>query len=211
MWDLLFGAMLSVFVAGKSQFSGVQPLASHAFSMGYRYQDPWVSEVFADNILLTLAYMRQTVRKGEQVDWSTVREPFHWSLDIEPGSVVTYHANVLPKYERIAIPLTNVYFNGSEGFRSDGYLVGDGTCQLASLLSWVARDAGLTVEAPVNHDFAAIPEVPKEQGVSIYSHPTNKARSATQNLYIQNDFSRVVRFAFHYDGETLRISASKLL
>ncbi len=211
MLELLFGAMLQLFVAGSGTFGRAQTLASHEFSMGYRYEDPRVSEVFADNILLTLAYMRQTVHKGEPVNWSAVREPFHWDLDITPGSVVTYHANVLPKYEGTATPLTTVYFNGAEGFRSDGYLVGDGTCQLASLLSWVARDAGLTVEAPTDHDFAAIPEVPKEQGVSIYSHPTNKARSATQNLYIQNDFREVVRFAFHYDGATLRISASKLL
>jgi len=211
MLELLFGAMLHLFVAGSGSFGRTQTLASHEFSMGYRYEDPWISEVFRDNILLTLAYMRRVVQKGEAVNWLAVKEPFHWDLDVQPGAVVTYHANVLPKYEGTAIPLTTVYFNGAEGFRSDGYLVGDGTCQLASLLSWVARDAGLTVEAPVNHDFAAIPEVPKEQGVSIYSHPTNRARSATQNLYIQNDFSRVVRFAFHYDGATLRISASKFL
>lgn len=210
MWDTILATILQTFVAAKtvSIVSPITPgreLASHEFSLEKRYADSWVSHIFKENILLTLAYGRKLVESGKPVKWNEVDKPFHWTLELAPGKVLTYHDTVLPKYKDEAVPLTNVYFNSAEGFLSDGWLVGDGTCHLASLLGWVARDAGLSVEAPVNHNFAAIPEVPKEQGVSIF------ATSGSQNLYIQNDKSVPVQFVFHYDGTNLKISAEEIL
>lgn len=216
MWDTILSTILHTIVAAKavSIVSPVVPtkeLASHEFSLEKRYGDSWVNGVFKKNILLTIAYGRRLVTAGKPVDWNVVDQPFHWSLELPAGKVLTYHDTVLPKYRDEAVPLTNVYFNGAEGFLSDGWLVGDGTCHLASLLAWVARDAGLTVEAPINHNFAPIPEVPKEEGVSIYHVPGNPSGSALQNLYIQNDKEVPVQFVFHYDGTNLKITASEIL
>ncbi len=216
MWDTIIATILQTLVTAKtvSIVSPVVPrevLARHEFSLEKRYADAWVNRVFKENILLTLAYGRKLVSAGKPVDWNQVDKPFRWSLELPAGKVLTYHDTVLPKYQGEAMPLTNVYFNSAEGFLSDGWLVGDGTCQLASLLGWVARDAGLSVEAPTNHNFAAIADVPKEQGVAIYHVPSNPAASARQNLYIQNNKGAPVQFVFDYDGITLRISAEKLL
>lgn len=193
MFSLLFGAILQLFVEANV-------LSAHEMSLGNRYTDANVNEVMKKNILLTIGYMR-----GLEPDWEIVTQPFSWVFTLLPGQTVSYHNVVLPKYQN-ARPLTNVHFSQSEGFLSDGWLVGDGICHLASLLSWAARDAGLFVEAPTNHDFRAIAEIPKEQGVSIYSDPKQKARSDRQNLYIQNTLANPVEFVFTYDGDVLEIS-----
>ncbi|MBI1982553.1 MAG: VanW family protein [Candidatus Levybacteria bacterium] len=90
-------------------------------------------------------------------------------------------------------------------FRFSGLLYGDGVCHLASLINWVAKDAGLEVQAPVSHDFREIPEIPKEFGTSIYFYPGQKATNAQQNLYITNNLKNPVAFKVHYDGEKLKI------
>lgn len=216
MWYTLLAALTHVLVT-KTALPVVSPLvpthelAQHSFSLEKRYGDAWVNHVFKENILLTLAYGRKLVQEGKPVNWQEVDAPFVWSLDLPPGKVLTYHDSVLPKYEPGAIPLTSVYFNSAEGFLSDGWLVGDGTCHLASLLAWVARDAGLGVEAPTNHNFAPVPEVPKEDGVAIYHVPSNPTGSAQQNLYIQNTRGNPIQFVFHYDGTNLNISAQEML
>ncbi|PIZ24337.1 hypothetical protein COY48_03330 [Candidatus Collierbacteria bacterium CG_4_10_14_0_8_um_filter_43_86] len=64
-----------------------------------------------------------------------------------------------------------------------------------------ARDANLEVVQFTNHDFAAIPEVPKIYGVSIYLHPNNRAASAQKNLYIVNNQDGPVTFRFDYNGQ----------
>lgn len=182
-----------------------ETLAEHEISLSKRDKDTFVNRVFAENILLNLAYMRKTVVTGGSIDWTEVSKPFHWVLSLAPGKTVSYHALVLPKYQS-AFPLTSLNFNASEGFLSDGWLVGDGVCHLASLIAWAARDAGLVVEAPTNHNFAPIPEVPKEQGVSIYSQPAAVGLSSLQNLYIQNNRAKTVQFVFHYQDEILKVS-----
>lgn len=75
----------------------------------------------------------------------------------------------------------------------------------ASLLYWAAKDAGLAALAPTNHDFASIPEVPKEYGVSIYFTPGAHDANAKQNLYITNTFDKPVHFTFAYDGTSLSV------
>lgn len=208
-WVFFFYVLFHRFPASAAEgfLPGTKVLAQHEFSLEKRYGNIFVNGVFRENILLTMAYMRKTVT-STPIDWSIVDKPFHWELALAPGETVAYHDIVLPKYKN-AIPLTTVHFSGAEGFLSDGWLVGDGTCHLASLISWAAKDAGLAVEAPTNHNFATIPEVPRSEGVSIFSVKSNAASSALQNLYIQNNQASEVRFVFHYDGSSLRITVVK--
>jgi hypothetical protein len=74
---------------------------------------------------------------------------------------------------------------------------------------WVAKDAGLEAVSPVNHNFANVPEVPREYGVSISFRPNETYRSALQNLYITNNKEVPISFVFEYDGENLKISVKE--
>ena len=156
-------------------------LASHSFSMENRYDNKSVNDIFKYNILLTVE------RMGNE-------------FTLQPGEVFAFHDNVLPKYEANLVKTTNSRFNSFEKFKSDGYLVGDGVCHLASLINWVAQDAGLDVYVPARHDFAKINDVSREYGVSINS---NKSYG---NLYITNNKDKPVTFEFNYDGTNLSVS-----
>ncbi|MDP3941703.1 MAG: VanW family protein, partial [bacterium] len=129
-------------------------LVTREISLSERYPNRSVNEVFKDNILLNLAYMRGVVNPSRDVDWDTVKKPFTYSLTLHPGEVFAYHDDVLPSYTSQALKTTNAHFNSAEGFKSDGYLVGDGVCHLASLIYWAAKDAHLESLAPTNHNFA---------------------------------------------------------
>jgi hypothetical protein len=215
---MLFNAVSSIFLTSVIGVQAALPavprpiqdriwpdiqLSSHTISLENRYPVQSVSQVFKDNILLNMAYMRGYVRNGSVVDWNYVREPFIYQFILKPGETFAFHDTVFTAYQNQIVKTSGAHFNAQEGFLSDGYLYGDGVCHLASLISWSAKDAGLTVLAPTNHNFANIPEVPKEQGVSIYSSPYELNTSATQNLYITNNRSNNVVFVFKYDGTNL--------
>lgn len=185
--------------------ASVQPLALREISLENRQKDRYVNEVFKDNILLNLAYLDGRVKKSSDVNWDEVRKPFTYTFTLNPNKTFTFHEDVLPEFEGKVAKTTNAHFNFDDGFRTDGLLFGDGVCHLASLINWVAKDAGLQVQAPVNHDFREIPEIPKEFGVSIYYYPGQKSTNAQQNLYIINNLKNPVVFKFHYDGEKLRV------
>lgn len=164
-------------------FGQFQPtLATHQISLEQRYEDRWVNNIFKENILLALSR-------------------FNYEFRLEPNQTFAFHDVVLTKYQDKAVKTTNSHFNASEGFKSDGYLFGDGVCHLASLLYWVARDASLETEAPTNHSFADIPQIPKEDGVSILS------KDPRQNLYITNNRSKAIAFKFEYQDSNLKVSA----
>lgn len=184
-------------------------LAVREMSMGYRYPVPSVSEVFKDNILLNIAYLDGRVSSASEIDWSKVTQSSRSEFTLKPGEVFAYHDEVLPQYKGKVSVTTHTEFNKKDGYKSDGYLYGDGVCQLASLINWAARDAKLDVYAPANHDFAAIPEVPKEYGVAIYFDSNDPAHSANRNLYIRNNQDKPVTFIFDFDGEKLKISVTK--
>jgi len=183
-------------------------LASHEMSMNNRYQNSFVNNVFKENILLALAYMRG-VSKSLPIDWNIVNKPFHFTLTLKPGEVFAFHDTVLPKFKGREGYTTNAHFNSEQGFLSDGYLFGDGVCHLASLIYWVAKDAGLDVLAPTDHNFAIIPDVPKEYGVAIYYAPGKDGVSAQENLYITNNKEKVVSLVFDYDGNSLKVSSEE--
>lgn len=186
----------------------VTVLSEREFSMEYRYRAQSVSDIFKDNILLNLAYLNGTVNSASDINWDNINKPFSFKVTLNPNETFAYHDKVLPQYEGKIAFTTNTNFNKSDGYKTDGLLYGDGVCHLASLLSWAAKDAKLDVKAPSSHDFAAIPEVPKSEGVSIYYDPDNYSRSANQNLYITNNQTKPVDFIFDYKDGILKVSVA---
>lgn len=185
------------YVLGASDVRAVRQ-----FSLADRYPDPWVSNVFRDNILLTLDYMSGRVPDKSKIDWSAVEKAQTYSFTLKPGEVFAFHDKVLPEYQGKVAKTMEARFNSYDGFKSDGWLVGDGVCHLASMIYWVALDAGLAAAAPTNHNFANIPEVPKQYGVSIFYG------DVSQNLYITNTLGKPVTFDFAYDGKSLTVKIS---
>lgn len=184
------------------------PISSRQFSLNDRYGNTFVNDVFKDNILLTLSYLDGRIASSEQISWENVEKPFRSEFSLKPGEVFAFHDIYLPQYKGKVVKTTNAHFNYADGYKSDGFLTGDGVCHLASLIYWAALDAGLDAYAPANHDFAPIPEVPKEFGVSIYTRP-GEAASAYQNLYITNNKEVPVRFVFEYKDSELTVSVFK--
>lgn len=186
MLPLVLGVIMAFSTPTGIGASSVE-LASHSFSLEDRYDNEFVNEVFKFNILLTIKYMGN-------------------SFTLEPGQAFAFHDVILPEYKDKVVKTTSAHFNYQDGFKSDGVLYGDGVCHLASLLYWVARDAGLTTIYFANHDFAKINSVPKEYGVSIKFMPGDFSGSARQNLYIINNLDKPVTFNFDIEDTNLRIS-----
>lgn len=184
----------------QKQEAPYRVLASRSISLEKRWNNKFVNDVFKDNILLNLAYLQGTVASKNEVNWDNVKKAQSYEFTLEPGKTFSFHEDVLPQYKNTLTRTTNAHFNSYEGFKSDGYLVGDGVCHLASILYWVARDAQLDTYAPVNHNFAVIAQVPKEYGVAIYSS------NQQQNLYITNNKTHVITFKMDYDGENLTVN-----
>ena len=210
MFNSLLGMVLLVSSLAKPIAIGNPSvvLASHSISLDNRYNNTFVNDVFRDNILLTLNYMAGTVKTKADISWENIDKPATFELRLEPGQRFAFHDQILPEYSKNVVSTTNAHFNYQDGFKSDGYLMGDGVCHLASIIYWVAKDAGLNTVSLVNHNFANIPEVPKEYGVSIYALPGAFENSARQNLYIENSLEKPVTIVFSYDRENLTISAT---
>ena len=181
-----------------------QILSSHEISLEKRYEVKSVSDVFKDNILLNLAYMRGIISSGKSVTWDEVRKPFHYEFRLDSNKTFAFHDDVLSEYKNEVSKTTNAHFNSQEGFKTDGYLFGDGVCHLASLIYWAAKDAYLDAKAPTSHDFMVIPEIERQYGVSIYNNPYSKGSNAQQNLYITNNKGRPITFGFDYNNDKLR-------
>ncbi len=170
-----------------------------SYSLSNRYSNTFVNDVFSDNILLTIAYLGGKVKKGDTIDWEKIRANWEIKFTLRPGETFAFHDAVLDKYKGKIAVTTNAHFNSYEGFKSDGWLVGDGVCHLASFMYVVAKNAGLEVEAPTSHDFAVIPNIEKKDGVSIYSDNT------LQNLYISNNKNEDITFVFGHKDDVLTI------
>jgi hypothetical protein len=184
-------------------------LASRTYSMDQRYAVASVNQVFKDNILLTLKYLDGSIKSKSDISWPKIDEPFHSEFSLDPGKSFAFHDQVMPKYKDSVVKTTNAHFNSTDGFVSDGWLVGDGVCHLASFMHMVALDAGLTSESLASHDFAKINEVPREFGVSIKYMPGEFANSSRQNLYITNTQDKPITFKFDYDGKNLTVSVTE--
>jgi hypothetical protein len=185
----IYAITTSKTLAGDYLFGTESVRSERSFSLANRTPDPWVNDIFRYNILHTLSRMNSQT----------------YSFTLNSGEVFAFHEDVLPEFSGKVVKTMNAHFNYSDGFKSDGYLYGDGVCHLAALLYWAARDAGLEALAPTNHDFANIPEVPKEYGVSIYFSPGARQSNAQHNLYITNTLNKAINFAFAYDGTNLSV------
>lgn len=186
-----------------------QILANHAISLNNRYKEEWINEVFKSNILLTLDYLNGNVRQKADINWEKIESPKKIEFTLNPGESFAFHDQILAGIRQSVVKTTNAHFNYREGFKSDG-LYGDGVCHLASLMYWAAKDADLEANAPVNHNFAKINEIPEEYGVSIYTIPGGFEKSSRENLYLTNNKAYPVTFIFDYDGSylSLKITAS---
>lgn len=178
-------------------------LASHSMSMENRYGNSFVNDVFKDNILLSVHYLAGDVKTKADVNWSQIEKPFKTEFILAPGQEFAFHEHTLPNYSKNVAKTMNSNFMWNEGYKSDGFLVGDGVCHIASIIYWAAKDAGLETYAPSNHNFAKINEVPKEYGVAIESP------SPLGNLYITNTLDKPVTFVFDYDGINLSVSVTQ--
>lgn len=185
-------------------------LATSEISLEKRYENKFVNDVFKDNILLNLAYMNGKVTKASDIKWDEITKPFKYEFRLEPNKTFAFHSDVENKFQDSLVKTTNAHFNATDGFKTDGYLFGDGICHLASLIYWVALNAGLEAEAPTNHDFAPIPDVPRRYGVSIYSNPFSKGSNTQQNLYITNNKSKPIAFKFEYQDNKVKVSVVEL-
>ena len=186
-------------------------LAQRQFSLQQRHAAPGVNAVFKKNIWLNLAYLQKSVTRKQDIDWQQSEQPSEFSVTLLPDQTFAYHDQVLPEYADSVSLTTEAHFSADEGFISDGYLYGDGVCHLASLLNWAAQDAGLALEVTKNHNFAAIPQVPKEYGVSIYANQNIPESGSRRNLYITNNRDEAVRFQFIYLVDELRIVVSEIV
>lgn len=176
-------------------------LASHEMSLQKRYYP-----VQKENILLNMAYLDGRVKSRSDINWDEVQKPFKYEFKLDPQKTFAFHDDVLPEYEEQVVKTSNSHFMADEGYKSWGYLAGDGVCHLASLIYWAALDAGLEVKAPTNHNFMAIPEIDKKYGVSIYANPDTKRANDKQNLYITNNKEKPITFKFEYDGDKIKVS-----
>lgn len=203
VFPLTFGSILGM--EGNSD-QGEYLLAQREMSLENRYDNQFVNDVFKNNILLNLAYMSSRISKASDIKWDEVTKPFSYQFRLNPNQTFAFHEDIDDKYKQTLAKTTNAHFNAKEGFKTDGYLFGDGVCHLASLIYWAAKEAGLAVEAPTNHNFADIPDIPKEYGVSIYSNPNSKGSNALQNLYITNNKSKPIAFKFEYQDNKVKVS-----
>lgn len=185
-------------------------LTQQEMSLDNRYEDKFVNDVFKNNILLNLAYLRGSITSAKDIKWEEVAKPFSYQFILNPDKTFAYHEDVDNSYQGKVEKTTNSHFNAAEGFKTDGYLYGDGVCHLASLLFLAAKQAGLEAEAPTNHDFANIPDIPKEYGVSIYSTPGAKNSNTKQNLYITNNKNKPIAFKFEYQNNRIKVAIVEL-
>lgn len=177
-------------------------LASYSIHLNNRHVNKFVNNVFSDNILLTLYYLSEEKVEATPL-WKNVKSKTHISFVLNPQESFAFHDDVVDEYTKNLVKTTNSHFIGSEGFRSSGWLYGDGVCHLASLMYKVAYDAGLETYVPRNHSFAKIPEIDATYGVSIYSDPQNKKNDKMQNLYIRNNTKSSLTFEFEIHDNLL--------
>lgn len=122
---------------------------------------------------------------------------------LEPGEVFIFHKKgILPEFKENKIITQESDFTTNSGYNVVAGLGGNGVCHLASLMNWVAKEAGLRVTSPTNHNFAQIPGIEREHGVSI----STRNAPEKQNLYIKNNFDFPIYLQFVLADNLLKFS-----
>lgn len=152
----------------------------------------------ADNMLLALRHLNGE-RVALPVDWEAVRQPFEVSFVLQPGQTFSFHPNVLPEFSSPDVVL-DLNFSSSRGYKTVGYLDGSGVCHLATLINWVASEAGLETRAPTRHIGGPVHDIPSEYDTAILTSQPE------QNLYLRNTLSFPVEFVFEANSEEITLS-----
>ena len=179
-----------------------ETLSSRTLDLKIRSSFPTVNEGFSDNILLSLHYLNGEKFFAGNVDWEEVRKPLSVSFVLSSDEVFAFHDTVLPQYQNPAVTM-NSNFSMKDGYKFVAGLPGSGVCHLATLMTWVAKEAGLEVTALANHDFAPVKGVERKYGTSI------KSFSPTQNLYIKNTTEVPLVFEFMASEDSVVFSILK--
>lgn len=169
----------------------VTVLASEILDLSQRYPVESVNEGFKENILVNLSYFKK-INNGR--------------LILRPNEVFTFHNQILPEFKKEKIITQESTYSAKDGYKLVAGLYGNGVCHLASVMNWVATEAGLEVTALVNHDFAPVAGVDQKYGTSIKYSPNIGGTAERQNLYIRNTKDYPVEFIFILEGENLRFS-----
>lgn len=178
------------------------PLARESLDLKTRSPFPSVNEGFGDNILLSLHYLNGEKFSAGNVNWEEIRKPFKTSFVLNPEQTFAFHDLTLPQYQNPAVTM-NSKFSMKDGYKFVAGLPGSGVCHLATLMTWVAKEAGLEVTALANHDFAPVKGVERKYGTSI------KSFSPTQNLYIKNTTGAPLVFEFMASEDSVVFSILK--
>jgi len=211
--SLLTSVNFTQFVTPSASLAEERVLAKKDMYLTDRLPNEGGSQIFADNIVLSLHYLKGDVDSLKttpaivnetSLDWQKVRAPFEVSFKLDKGEVFAFHNQTLPEYEGKIKVSTNSKFYMQEGYKSLAGLGGNGVCHVASLINWVAKDAGLNVVAKVNHDFWPVPNIPREYGTSIFS------TMAEQNLYIENTKDNPVEFDFKIKSDRITLSIKEV-
>jgi len=176
-------------------------LAEHTLNLEERLPDSeFGNEVFKYNILLALKYIEGDPDLGE---------PFIAEVELQPGEVFAFQENLLPEFENKNVKTGWTKYIAQEGYKPLSGLYGNGVCHLASLINWVAADAGLEVTALANHNFWPVPGVPKEYGTSIRYLADNSWKTKNQNLYLENTFDYSVKLIFEASDKEVYLRVVK--
>jgi vancomycin resistance protein YoaR len=124
-----------------------------------------------------------------------VREPFEFSLTLEPGELFAFHDELSPEFNGLKTKTGWTQFSVVEGYKVLDGLSGNGVCHLATLINWVSTEAGLAVTAKVNHDFYPVPGIDRKYGTSIVYLPGAET-TRRQNLYVVNTYDKTVTYNF---------------
>lgn len=201
-------------------FDQLYLLAQKELDLTQRQADRYVNQIFADNILLYLHYLKgdadaagndqQTTTNQKTVNFEEVRQPFSFSLTLLPGEVFSFHPDLLPEFQSKPKKTAPTTFKSTEGYRFVAGLWGNGVCHLASLMNRVAQEAGLKVVAKVNHDFAPVYGVPREFGTAIYYMDGAHSVNQNQNLYIENCYEFPVTLNFAASEEKVIMAVTHM-
>lgn len=176
-------------------------LAEQVLDLNERLPDsPSGNEVFKYNILLALKYF-----EGD----TGLAEPFTAEIELQPGEVFAFQENLLPEFEDKTVKTGWTKYIAQEGYQALAGLYGNGVCHLASLINWVASEAGLKVVAPANHNFWPVPGVPKEYGTSIRYLADGGWKTENQNLYLENTFDYPIKLVFNCSSDKVELKIIK--
>ena len=171
-------------------------LSSESMDLTSRYPVESIGTGFAENILIALSYFASEDEEGKEI------LPDSFSLVLRPEDVFAFHKKgVLSEFKDSKIVSQESDFTTNYGYKVVAGLGGNGVCHLASLINKAALKAGLEVVAPVNHNFASIPGIEKEYGVSI----STRNAPDRQNLYIKNSFEYPVEMRFVVTDNVLTV------